>query len=349
MSVEPILEVTHLTVVYQNDDGHDVPLVDDVSFTVMPQQVLCIVGESGSGKSVTMLAIMGLLPPSLHILEGSIRFRGEELVGMDERRRRRLRGSQMGMVFQDPMTALNPVKPIGRQIGRALAVHHPKMTLPDRNQKVEEILAAVGVPQPAKRARLYPHEWSGGMRQRAVIAMAMANSPGLMVADEPTTALDTTVQAQVMDALQHARAQSDAAMVLITHDLALVAQTADQVAIMYSGKLVETGSVYEIFDNASHPYTQGLLASILTESSDGDTAYAIPGSPPLPAARPTGCAFAPRCMNALKDSSCDQVPVLLPTPTVGASGGHHVACHHVGGELLSADDLFSATAAPAKG
>lgn len=336
MSTAPILEVRDLTVVYQDDADRDVPLVEGISFTVKSHEVLCIVGESGSGKSVTMLSVMGLLPPTLHIASGSIRYRGQELVGMDDKRRRKLRGAEMGMIFQDPMTALNPVKRVGKQIARALAVHRPELSKSKRSERVAELLSAVGVPQPQRRAGLYPHEWSGGMRQRAVIAMAMANSPGLLVADEPTTALDTTVQAQVMDSLQDARTQSDAAMVLITHDMALVAQVADQVAIMYSGKFVETGSVFDVFDHPSHPYTRGLLASILTEHSDADTAYAIPGSPPQPARRPPGCAFAPRCTNVLKDEACAQRPSLVALGPGLGSDAHAAACHHVGGDLAAA-------------
>ncbi|MVT26707.1 ATP-binding cassette domain-containing protein [Nesterenkonia alkaliphila] len=330
-----MLDVQDLTVVYQDDRGRDVPLVEDISFTVLPREVLCIVGEAGSGKSVTMLAVMGLLPPELHITSGSIRYRGEELVGMPEKRRRALRGKEMGMVFQDPMTALNPVKSVGSQIGRALSVHNRRLAWGDRDQRVAELLASVGVPQPKRRSRLYPHEWSGGMRQRAVIAMAIANSPSLLVADEPTTALDTTVQAQVMEALETARETSDAAMVMITHDLALVAQVADRVAIMYSGSFVETGSVYEIFDSAQHPYTKGLLASILTEYSDTNAAFAIPGSPPAPSQRPEGCAFAPRCTSAGKDAACLERPALLPMPGSGERQ-RAAACHHPGTELLNA-------------
>lgn len=329
-----ILEVENLAVAYTAPDGATVSLVEDISFTVAPREVLCIVGESGSGKSVTMLAVMGLLPPSLQIVAGSIRYRGRDMLAMGEKERRRMRGRDMAMVFQDPMTALNPVKRVGSQIGRALAVHQPELSRAERRQRVAELLAAVGVPQPASRARAYPHEWSGGMRQRAVIAMAMANSPGLVVADEPTTALDTTVQAQVMDTLADARGSSDAAMVLITHDLALVAQVADQVAIMYSGRFVETGSVLEIFDHPTHPYTKGLLASILTEQSVAEKAYAISGSPPAPSQRPEGCAFAPRCMNGEKDALCDTRPELAGAGSAG-TGLHRAACHHPNGALVT--------------
>ncbi|MCC2323043.1 ABC transporter ATP-binding protein [Cellulomonas xiejunii] len=321
----PLLDVRGLTVGYTDADGRDVVLVDDVSFSVQPGEVVCLVGESGSGKSVTSLAVMGLLADPLEVRGGSILFRGRDVLAMSQAEWRAMRGKDMAMVFQDPMTALNPVRRVGTQIGRALAVHDRGLSRSARSRRVVELLTSVGVPQPAARAKGYPHEWSGGMRQRAVIAMAMANAPQLLVADEPTTALDTTVQAQVMDTLSRAREGVGASMVLITHDFGLVAQVADRVAVMYSGRIVEQGTVWDIFDRPRHPYTAGLLASMLRGPATGERAYAIPGAPPLPTARGTGCAFAPRCANPAKDPRCtSQVPELVVTVA-----GHPAACHHL--------------------
>jgi peptide/nickel transport system ATP-binding protein len=315
-----LLEITDLTVGYDTAAGERVVLVDGVSLRLEEGEVLCLVGESGSGKSVTMLAALGLLPPALSILSGSVRLRGDELVGADDETLRRLRGAELGMVFQDPMTTLNPVRRVGTQIGRALAVHQ-RLDAKERKQRVAELLASVGIPQPAERARGYPHQWSGGMRQRAVIAMAMANDPAVLIADEPTTALDVTIQAQLMEVLAQARARSGAAMVLITHDLGLVAQYADRVAIMYAGRVVETGTVWQIFDDAAHPYTRGLQASLLGQAGAG-RAYAIPGAPPSPTKRPAGCGFAPRCEFAGKSGECDTAA----PPLVAIGDGRVLAC-----------------------
>lgn len=331
----PVLEVDGLTVGYTAESGEDVVLVEDVSLAVDPGEVLCLVGESGSGKSVTSLAILGLLAPPLEVWSGQIRYRGRDVLQMSDGERQRLRGSEIAMVFQDPMTALNPVRRVGHQIGRALALHQPGLTRRQRNERVIELLGQIGVPQPASRAKGYPHEWSGGMRQRAVIAMATANSPDLLLADEPTTALDTTVQAQVMDALAVARHTSGASMILVTHDLGLVAQVAERVAIMYSGRIVETGSVTEIFDAPRHPYTRGLLASILSAEQVGQRAYAIPGAPPLPTERPPGCAFAPRCANPARDSVCTITVPLLSLTAMGRGA----ACHHIEQAADVAGDL----------
>ncbi len=320
----PVLSVQDLTVGYTTPEGEDIALVQDVSLEIGSGKVLCLVGESGSGKSLTSLAIMGLLPAPLEVWSGSITYRGQDLLAMSDAKRREMRGRDLAMIFQDPMTALNPVRRVGYQIGRTLALHQPHLSRAKRMQRVHELLADVGVPQPEVRAKGYPHEWSGGMRQRAVIAMAMANQPDLLLADEPTTALDTTVQAQVMEALAEARAQAEASMMLITHDMGLVAQAADEVAIMYSGRIVESGSVTEVFDAPQHPYTRGLLASILSGPRTGDAAFAIPGTPPLPAERPTGCAFAPRCTNPAKNEHCAQVIPLLPREET-----HPAACHHL--------------------
>ncbi|WP_433667429.1 ABC transporter ATP-binding protein [Nocardia sp. CA-136227] len=331
----PLLEVTDLTIGYFTASGERVVLVDSVCLRLEAGEVLCLVGESGSGKSVTMLAVLGLLTPPLTIFSGSVKFRGRELVGADEATMRRLRGAELGMVFQDPMTSLNPVRRVGTQIERALAIHQ-RLDARARRRRVVELLGEVGIPQPEQRSRAYPHEWSGGMRQRAVIAMAMANDPAVLIADEPTTALDVTIQAQLMDVLATARARGGAGMVLITHDLGLVAQHADRVAIMYAGRVVETGTVWQVFDDATHPYTRGLQRSLLGEAraEAQGRAYAIPGSPPAPTDRPPGCRFAPRCEFPGKNGECETAtPVLAQL-----SADHAIACppaHALAGQEAS--------------
>ncbi|MFD7312138.1 ABC transporter ATP-binding protein [Promicromonospora sp. NPDC059942] len=335
MTTPVLLRVDDLSVGYRDADGAEVRLVDGVGFTVHEGRVLCLVGESGSGKSLTMAAVLGLLPEGLEVFSGTVRFRGQDLLTLPERELRALRGNELAMVFQDPMTALNPVKRVGAQIARAVRAHHPRTPRAQVLARVEELLTEVGVPDPAERARSYPHQWSGGMRQRAVIAMAMANRPALLIADEPTTALDVTIQAQIMDVLADARATSGAAMVLITHDLGLVAQVADEICIMYAGRIVERGTVWTVFDEARHPYTAGLLGSLLSAERAGSRAYAIPGSPPAPTRRPPGCAFATRCELPARSELCGTTrPELRPAADGGAgdTGGHDVthesACHH---------------------
>jgi peptide/nickel transport system ATP-binding protein len=325
---EPILEVEELCIGYRDRDGEVVQIVETASFALYEGETLCLVGESGSGKSVTALALLGLLAPPLEILSGSIRYRGTELTELDEGRMRRIRGKDIAMVFQDPMTSLNPVKRVGDQVGRAIRAHDPKLPKAKVDDRVREILHSVGIKDVDDRVRTYPHQWSGGMRQRAVIGMAMANDPSVLLADEPTTALDVTVQAQVIETLAARRRATGAAMLMITHDLGLVAQIADRVAVMYAGRIVEEGTVWDVFDHPTHPYTQGLLGSLLTTAKLGQRAYAIPGSPPPVQDRPAGCPFAPRCENPLKNEACGTgrpVPVTLG-PT------HTAACLHVAQE-----------------
>ncbi|MFC8193308.1 ABC transporter ATP-binding protein [Cellulomonas sp. NPDC057328] len=323
---EVLLEVKDLSVGYRTEDGELVTLVDQVSLTVHENEVLCVVGESGSGKSVTMSAVLGLLPPGLEVLGGSIEYRGNPLLGLSEREMRRLRGAELGVVFQDPLTALNPVKRVGRQLERAIRAHNRTMSARDVRRRVLELLEDVRIPNPAEMARAYPHQWSGGMRQRAAIAGAIANRPRVLVADEPTTALDVTVQAQVMDLLTRVRAESGAALVLITHDLGLVAEVADRICIMYAGRVVEEASVWDVFDAPAHPYTAGLLGSLLTTTHAEGRAYSIPGSPPTPTRRPPGCAFAARCELPARSTACTVlVPELRPAPHGGAAACHHLA------------------------
>ena len=319
-----LLEVRDLVVGYHNDDNELVTLVDGVSFTVREREVLCLVGESGSGKSVTMLAVLGLLPPPLHIVSGSVHYRGRDVLGLSERELRRLRGSELGMVFQDPMTAMNPVKRVGSQIVRAIAVHNPTLSRTEAAGRAVELLQNVGVTNAAERARSYPHQWSGGMRQRAMIAMAMANNPSVLVADEPTTALDVTIQAQIMSLLAGLRERNGAAMVLITHDLGLVAEAADNICVMYAGRIVERGNVWDTFAHPTHPYTAGLLGSLLTADHAGDRIYAIPGSPPSPTNRQSGCPFAPRCELPAKSALCEQVNPAL----THVADSQSAACHY---------------------
>ncbi|RLP83705.1 ABC transporter ATP-binding protein [Mycetocola lacteus] len=259
----PLLEVRDLRIATTAPDGSVRELVHGVSLMVNPGEVLCLVGESGSGKSLTMLAVLGLLPPGVEVTGGQILVDGIDVAGLDENELRVLRGGRVGMVFQDPMTALNPVKRVGNQVARAVKVHQPTLSTIQTRVRAAELLEQVGVRDAAERARAYPHQWSGGMRQRAVIAMAIANNPGLLIADEPTTALDVTVQAQIMRVLAEARRDTGAALVMITHDLGLVAQVADRICIMRSGEIVEEGSVWDIFDRPDHPYTRMLLSSIL--------------------------------------------------------------------------------------
>jgi peptide/nickel transport system ATP-binding protein len=319
----PLLEIEDLTVTAPDPDGGRMDLVAGVSLTLREHEVLCVVGESGSGKSVTMLAALGLLAPGLRVESGRVRHRGEDLLDMPESRWRAIRGRVVSMVFQDPMTSLNPVKRIGAQIARAVRLHQ-NVSRKEAWDRAVALLESVGVPDAATRAGAYPHQWSGGMRQRAMIAMAIANDPEVLVADEPTTALDVTVQAQVMSVLEKARRATGAAMVLITHDLGLVAQVADRVAIMYSGRIVEQGTVWDIFERPAHPYTQGLLASLLTAEGIGRPARAIEGSPPAPQNRPAGCAFAPRCAHPAKSDACaGEVPTLRDV-----GDGQIAACHH---------------------
>jgi oligopeptide/dipeptide ABC transporter ATP-binding protein len=319
----PVLEIRDLVVEFETPRG-PVRVLDGVSLDVRAGEVLCVVGESGSGKSVLNLAVMGLLPPSARVTRGSIRFDGEDLLAASEARLRSLRGRELAIVFQDPMTALNPVRRVGAQIGDVLRLHDPHQSRAARRERVVELLGHVGVPDAEARARAYPHEFSGGMRQRATIAMAMANRPRLLIADEPTTALDVTIQAQVMEVLAGVRAEVGSSMVLVTHDLGLVAEVADRVAVMYSGRIVEIGDVDEIFHLATHPYTIGLLRSLLHADATSSRAYAIPGQPPAPAERPSGCAFRNRCAVGAGLRRCaEEVPALIP---VDGTLGHTAAC-----------------------
>ena len=321
-----LLAVDDLAVGFRSA-GRTLRALDGVSFAVRPRETVGLVGESGSGKTITMLAVLGLLPtPPAVVLGGTARLDGEDLLVADPDRLRQLRGRKVAMIFQDPMTSLNPVIRIGEQIREALWVHDRDGSARDHELRVVELLELVGVPEPARRARQYPHEFSGGMRQRAMIAMAIANRPALLVADEPTTALDVTIQAQVIDVLMDAKDATGAATILVTHDLGLVADVTDRVLVMYAGRIVEEAPTNELFDAPAHPYTVGLLASLPSLERRRERLYSIPGQPPSIAAIPSGCPFRTRCAVGRDRGVCAaERPALLAV--VGAGPGHRCACH----------------------
>jgi peptide/nickel transport system ATP-binding protein len=288
----PLLSVHGLTTGFAAG-GTFVPAVIDVSFDVRESETLCLVGESGSGKSLTALSVMGLIQPPGRIASGRIVFKGRNLLELSEREMQRVRGAEIALVFQEPMTALNPVFTIGSQIEETLLVHG-RATRRGAKAKAVELLEAVRVPDPAKRVRDYPHQLSGGLRQRALIAMALACEPALLIADEPTTALDVTIQAQILELLRDLQSRMGLALLLITHDLGVVAEMADRVAVMYAGRLVEESPVDPLFSDPKHPYTRGLMESI-PGGAPGTRLMAIPGTVPTPGTLPPGCCFGPRC------------------------------------------------------
>jgi oligopeptide/dipeptide ABC transporter ATP-binding protein len=317
---DPLLEVDNLTVSFPSDEGL-VKAVRGMSFSLQPGRVLGIAGESGSGKSVTSLAIMGLLPGNAKVA-GSVRFRGKEILGASERELSRIRGSQISVIFQDPMSSLNPVYTVGWQVAEMIS-EHQDVSKDEAWKRAVELLETVGIPRAAERAKSYPHEFSGGMQQRVVIATAMANDPDIIIADEPTTALDVTVQAQVLDALKTAQQKTNAAVIFITHDLGVMAGIADEIMVMYAGKPVEYAPTDEVFYSARMPYTVGLLASLPRLDTDAaDPLRPIPGSPPSVVNLPSGCPFRPRCPLARPRCAAEE-PELRPV--LGAK--HLAACH----------------------
>jgi oligopeptide/dipeptide ABC transporter ATP-binding protein len=304
----PILQVRDLRVTFHTPDG-PAPAVRGVDLDVVPGETLAVVGESGSGKSVTMLSILGLVRGAR--VNGSAVFAGQELVGLEPARMREIRGARVSMIFQDPMTSLNPVLTIGRQLSLVMRAHHPDLGKREAATRAVELIDRVAIPQAQRRCESYPHELSGGMRQRVMIAMAIANNPQVLIADEPTTALDVTVQAQIMELLDELRRESGLALVLITHDLGVVAGAADRVAVMYAGRIVETGAVAPLFASPSHPYTRGLLDCLPRLDVRHDVQVSIPGVPVSPLTLPQGCPFAPRCSHV--QPQCREVePVLTP-------------------------------------
>ena len=304
-----LLEVNDLQVKFTTGDGK-VNAVRGVDYTLRSGEVLGIVGESGSGKSVTSLAVMGLLPPSAEI-SGSVRYRGQELLGRKDSEMSRVRGKGISMIFQDPMTSLDPVYRVGYQIEETLRVHDRSLSSKAAAARSIELLELVGIPNAAGRVGSYPHEFSGGMRQRVVIAIAMANQPDVIIADEPTTALDVTVQAQILEVLDTALEETGAAMVLITHDLGVVAGVADRVLVMYAGRPVEVGSVEDIYYAPRMPYTLGLLGSLpRVDSSGRERLTPIVGSPPSLLNMPPGCPFAPRCPLHIPECDTAEPPLI---------------------------------------
>ena len=316
----PLLEVRELRVHFDTPAGV-VKAVDGVSWHVEPGETLAIVGESGSGKSVSAMTILGLVPsPPATFPSGEVLLDGRPLLSLPAAQQRRLRGKDIAMIFQDPLTALNPVLKVGEQIAEMVRTHQ-KVGRTAAQHKAVELLDTVGIPSPGRRAAQYPHEFSGGMRQRAMIAMALANNPRVLLADEPTTALDVTVQAQIMALLRDLRSEYHMAVVLITHDLALVAEEADRVAVMYAGNIVETGPVAEVFANPKHPYTMGLLSSVPVNARRGDELQSIGGSPPDLHAIPEGCVYQARCPLAREICATTR-------PTLDAVGASRkAACH----------------------
>jgi len=319
-----LLSVRDLHTTFVTDDG-DVHAVDGVSFDIKRGEVFAVVGESGSGKSVTAMSILGLLPsPPAKITGDGIFWKGENLLEASEKRLRQVRGKEIAVIFQDPLSALNPVHTVGKQIAEMLRLHEGA-NRKEARQRAVELLALVGIPQPEKRVDMHPHEFSGGMRQRAMIAMAIACNPDLLIADEPTTALDVTVQAQVLDVLLEIKDEIDSAIMLITHDLGVVAGLADRVMVMYAGRRIETGTVDQLFYDTRHPYTLGLLASLPRLDEDrGARLVPIKGAPPSLINKPSGCPFHPRCPFArLPDPCATDVPELRPA----GADDHLSACH----------------------
>ncbi|MFK5688758.1 ABC transporter ATP-binding protein [Ornithinimicrobium sp. LYQ92] len=319
----PLLRVRDLAVEFRRGgtDTSTVRAVNGVSLELAPATALGILGESGSGKSVTAKALMGILPvPAARVTGGSALLRGElDLLSMDERTRRRTIGSRVAMVFQDALTALNPVHPVGRQIAELYRVHRG-MSRAAARQAAVRMMDRVRIPDAARRAGDYPHQFSGGMRQRIVIAMALALDPEVLIADEPTTALDVTVQAQILDLLREQQQERRMGLILITHDISVVSEVTDEVAVMYAGRLVEQGPTGQVLARPAHPYTVGLSRSVAGAGPDGRLP-AIPGAPPDLALLPGGCSFAPRCAQ-VRDRCLTEVPVSLP---VGP--GRRAACH----------------------
>jgi len=326
---EALLSVRNLRTEIETDEGTLVA-VDDISFDLFAGEVLAVVGESGCGKTMLALSILGLLPgPRASTTAGEVRLAGEDLLVAPPVRRRRARGAEIAMVFQDPLTALNPVHRVGDQIAEMLRAHRP-LRRADARRRAEDLLERVGIPDADRRARCYPHELSGGMRQRVMIAMAVALDPVVLIADEPTTALDATVQAQVLEVLSEVRQRMSGAMMIITHDLGVVAGAADRVMVMYAGHCVERGDVLDVYHRPSHPYTAGLLAAVPRLDRTAARLTPIAGSPPVPVGGAPGCSFAPRC--PLVTGICEQQrPVLRgpqSRPAEAASTEAAVACHH---------------------
>ena len=336
---EPVLSIRDLVVEFDTPDGV-VHAVDGVSYEVYPGETMGVVGESGSGKSVTVMASLGLIqiPPG-RIVSGEVIYKGNNILGLPVEELRKIRNKEIAMIFQDPMTSLNPVFKVGDQIAEALLVHDEDLSDDDARKQTIDLLEMVGVPNPARRFDQFPHEYSGGMRQRAMIAMAMANKPSVLIADEPTTALDVTIQAQVLEVMKVAAEETGAGTIMITHDLGVVAEMADRVTVMYAGRVVETGTVDEIFHNPRHPYTLGLMMSLPRVTGEMEKLLPIPGNPPSVINLPPGCAFHPRCrMSEGRELCRTKVP-----EKVGSDQGHGSACHFPDEVMIEAKREASVT------
>ena len=318
--VEPILKVEGLKTHFKLREGM-LKAVDGISFSLAPDEVLCIVGESGSGKSVTAQSILRLIDPPGHIVEGHVRYRDKDLLTLSERDMEKIRGDRIGMIFQDPMTSLNPVFTIGEQISEGLR-EHLNLKKNEAQSRAVELLRSVGIPHPEERYKDYPHHFSGGMRQRVLIAAAIACEPDILIADEPTTALDVTIQAQILKLLADVQKRLNSALILITHDLGVVASMADRVLVMYAGEMVEYGDVKTIFEDPKHPYTIGLMNSVIRLDDQRDAELrSIRGTPLVPINPPPGCSFRSRCDAAL--GACES-----EKPNASSvDGGHLVSCH----------------------
>ncbi len=319
---EVLLDVQNLDVTLFTEDG-DLPAITDLSFVMRKGETLAVVGESGCGKSMTALSIMGLLPqPPAKITGGHIYFDGTDLAQLSRDEMRGYRGSKMGMIFQEPMTSLNPVMTAGKQIREGILVHNPDMPKDEASKRALDMIKLVGIPAPEKVFKSYPHELSGGMRQRVMIAMALACQPGLLICDEPTTALDVTIQAQILQLIDKMKQELGTAVMLITHDMGVVSEMADWVLVMYAGHKVEYTVSAELFTNPKHPYTRGLIDSIPSLDGSKDTLYAIPGNVPMLSEMPSGCPFHPRCPFA-KEICRQRVPDLA---AIDGNENHRAAC-----------------------
>lgn len=317
--MNPLLAISDLSVTFATDRGQ-VQALDGVSLSLNAGETLAVVGESGSGKSVTALSILGLLGDSGRVSNGSIEFDGEDLTKVSGQRLREIRGNQIAFIFQEPMSSLNPVLTIGTQVAEPIWLHHKK-SWSEAFEQAGELLQRVAIPDAVKRLEDYPHQFSGGMRQRVMIAMALACQPKLIIADEPTTALDVTVQAQILSLLKNLTKEANSSLILITHDLGVVARYADNVAVMYGGRVIETASARELYKNPQHPYTEGLMASIPKLDGDpGSRLYTIEGQPPDLSNLPSGCSFNPRCPHA-------QDKCIMTKPTLSEVAPNHLrAC-----------------------
>ncbi len=314
----PLLELSHLSTSFFTDKG-EIRAVDDVSFSIQAGETLALVGESGCGKSVTAFSIMRLVDKPGRIVDGKILFKGKNLLDLPEGEMRRVRGKSIGMIFQEPMTSLNPVFKIGDQIGEALQIH-TDLSAHDVRREVLKLLEKVRIPSPDRRIDQYPHEMSGGMKQRVMIAMALACKPDLLIADEPTTALDVTIQAQILDLLKNLQEEMGMAILLITHNLGVVAQFSRDVIVMYASKIAERASVEQLFKNPSHPYTRALLNSLPRPGERGKRLESIQGTVPSPLQYPKGCHFSTRCLEVLEH--CAE----QPPPLVQIGDGHETSC-----------------------